>query len=206
MIFMLDNYDSFTYNLYQAFTAIGAEVEVVRNDQITVEDVLDRVDEIDGVVVSPGPCTPDEAGISVELIRRMAGVRPVLGVCLGHQAMAQAFGARIVHAPSLMHGKTSMIEHDGQGVFERLPNPFPATRYHSLTVDPASVPGSFKVTATSSDGVIQGMRHKELDLEGVQFHPESILTTAGPDLLRNFVDRIGAQGEVAPEPVKVLGY
>jgi len=206
MIFMLDNYDSFTYNLYQAFTAIGAEVEVVRNDQITVEDVLDRVDEIDGVVVSPGPCTPDEAGISVELIRRMAGVRPVLGVCLGHQAMAQAFGARIVHAPSLMHGKTSMIEHDGQGVFERLPNPFPATRYHSLTVDPASVPGSFKVTATSSDGVIQGMRHKELDLEGVQFHPESILTTAGPDLLRNFVDRIGPQGEVAPEPVKVLGY
>lgn len=206
MIFMVDNYDSFTYNLYQAFTAIGAEVEVVRNDQITVDEVLDRVDEIDGVVVSPGPCTPDEAGVSVELIRRMAGVRPVLGVCLGHQAMAQAFGARIVHAPSLMHGKTSMIEHDGQGVFERLPNPFPATRYHSLTVDPASVPGSFKVTATSSDGVIQGMRHKELDLEGVQFHPESILTTAGPALLRNFVDRVGQADEMAPEPVKILGY
>jgi para-aminobenzoate synthetase component 2 len=206
MIFMLDNYDSFTYNLYQAFTSIGADVEVVRNDQITVDEVLARVDEIDGVVVSPGPCTPDEAGISVELIRRMAGVRPILGVCLGHQAMAQAFGARIVHAPSLMHGKTSMIEHDGQGVFERLPNPFPATRYHSLTVDPASVPGSFKVSARSDDGVIQGLRHKELDLEGVQFHPESILTTAGPALLRNFVDRIGLAADRETERVQVLGY
>jgi anthranilate synthase/aminodeoxychorismate synthase-like glutamine amidotransferase len=202
---MLDNYDSFTYNLYQAFTQIGAEVEVVRNDAVTVDAVMDRIDEIDGLVVSPGPCTPSEAGISVELIRRMAGVRPVLGVCLGHQAMAQAFGARIVHAPSLMHGKTSLIEHDGQGVFEGLPNPFPATRYHSLTVDPASVPAVFKVSATSDDGVIQGLRHRELDLEGVQFHPESILTTAGPDLLRNFVSRIGLAQETA-EPVKVLGY
>ena len=206
MIFMLDNYDSFTYNLYQAFTELGADVDVVRNDQVTVDEVVDRIDEIDGVVVSPGPCYPDEAGISIDLIRRLAGVRPVLGVCLGHQAMAQAFGARIVHAPSLMHGKTSMIEHDGQGVFEGLPNPFPGTRYHSLTVDPASVPGVFKVTAMSSDGVIQGMRHKELDLEGVQFHPESILTTAGPDLLRNFVDRIGLIADYQPEPVKVLGY
>jgi anthranilate synthase/aminodeoxychorismate synthase-like glutamine amidotransferase len=205
MIFMLDNYDSFTYNLYQAFTQIGAEVEVARNDAVTVEDVMDRIDEIDGLVVSPGPCTPNEAGISVELIRRMAGVRPVLGVCLGHQAMAQAFGARIVHAPSLMHGKTSLIEHDGQGVFEGLPNPFPATRYHSLTVDPASVPPVFTVSATSDDGVIQGLRHRELDLEGVQFHPESILTTAGPDLLRNFVTRIGLAHD-APEPVPVLGY
>jgi anthranilate synthase/aminodeoxychorismate synthase-like glutamine amidotransferase len=205
MIFMLDNYDSFTYNLYQAFTQIGAEVEVVRNDAVTVDEVMERIDEIDGLVVSPGPCTPDEAGISVELVRRMAGVRPVLGVCLGHQAMAQAFGARVVHAPSLMHGKTSLIEHNGQGVFEGLPNPFPATRYHSLTVDPESVPAVFKVSATSDDGVIQGLRHRELDLEGVQFHPESILTTAGPDLLRNFVTRIGlAQQE--PEPVKVLGY
>src|SRR5690606_38183942 len=121
---------SFTYNLYQALTHIGAEVEVVRNDAVTVDEVMDRIDEIDGVVVSPGPCTPDEAGISVELIRRVAGVRPVLGVCLGHQAMAQAFGARIAHAPSLMHGKTSLIEHDGLGVFDGLPNPFPATRYH----------------------------------------------------------------------------
>jgi anthranilate synthase/aminodeoxychorismate synthase-like glutamine amidotransferase len=205
MIFMLDNYDSFTYNLYQAFTHIGAEVEVVRNDEITVAEVLGRIDDIDGVVVSPGPCTPSEAGISVELIRRVAGVRPVLGVCLGHQAMAQAFGARVVHAPSLMHGKTSLIEHDGLGVFEGLPNPFPATRYHSLTVDPASVPAVFKVTATSDDGVIQGLRYRELDLEGVQFHPESILTTAGPDLLRNFVTRIGLAQE-AEEPVKVLGY
>lgn len=205
MIFMLDNYDSFTYNLYQAFTHIGAEVEVVRNDAVTVDEVMDRIDDIDGLVVSPGPCTPDEAGISVELIRRMAGVRPVLGVCLGHQAMAQAFGARVGHAPSLMHGKTSLIEHDGQGVFEGLPNPFPATRYHSLTVDPASVPAVFKVSATSDDGVIQGLRHRELDLEGVQFHPESILTTAGPDLLRNFVTRIGLAQD-APEPLPVLGY
>jgi anthranilate synthase/aminodeoxychorismate synthase-like glutamine amidotransferase len=205
MIFMVDNYDSFTYNLYQAFTHIGAEVEVVRNDAVAVEEVMARIDEIDGLVVSPGPCTPSEAGISVELIRRMAGVRPVLGVCLGHQAMAQAFGARIVHAPSLMHGKTSLIEHDGQGVFQGLPNPFPATRYHSLTVDPASVPPAFKVTATSDDGVIQGLRHRELDMEGVQFHPESILTTAGPDLLRNFVSRIGLAQD-APEPVPVLGY
>ncbi len=206
MIFMLDNYDSFTYNLYQAFTQIGAEVEVVRNDRITVEEVVERLDEIDGIVVSPGPCTPSEAGISVELIRRMAGVRPVLGVCLGHQAMAQAFGATIVHAPSLMHGKTSLIEHDGQGVFEGLPNPFPATRYHSLTVDPTTVPATFKVTATSPDGVIQGMRHRELDVEGVQFHPESILTVAGPDLLRNFINKIGLAREDTPEPAKVLGY
>lgn len=206
MIFMLDNYDSFTFNLYQAFTQLGADVEVVRNDQVTVEEVLDRVDEIDGVVVSPGPCTPNEAGISVELIKRMAGVRPVLGVCLGHQAMAQAFGASIVHAPSLMHGKTSSIEHDGRGVFEGLPSPFPATRYHSLTVDPATVPAVFKITATSGDGVIQGLRHKELDLEGVQFHPESILTTFGPDLLRNFVDRIGLVDEEAVESVSLLGY
>ncbi len=205
MIFMLDNYDSFTYNLYQAFTHLGADVEVVRNDAVTVDEVMDRIDEIDGLVVSPGPCTPDEAGISVELIRRMAGVRPVLGVCLGHQAMAQAFGGRVVHAPALMHGKTSLIEHDGQGVFEGLPNRFPATRYHSLTVDPASVPAVFKVSATSDDGVIQGLRHRELDVEGVQFHPESILTTAGPDLLRNFVNRIGLALE-AEEPVKVLGY
>jgi para-aminobenzoate synthetase component 2 len=136
----------------------------------------------------------------------MAGVRPVLGVCLGHQAMAQAFGATIVHAPSLMHGKTSNIDHDGQGVFEGLPNPFEATRYHSLTVDPSTVPPAFKVTATSSDGVIQGMRHRELDLEGVQFHPESILTVSGPDLLRNFVNRIGLARDEAAEPARVLGY
>ncbi|HEV2065513.1 MAG TPA: aminodeoxychorismate/anthranilate synthase component II [Thermomicrobiales bacterium] len=206
MIFMLDNYDSFTFNLYQAFTHIGAEVEVVRNDAVTVDEVMDRVEEIDGLVVSPGPCSPDEAGISVELIRRISGVRPVLGVCLGHQAMAQAFGATIIHAPSLMHGKTSLIEHDGLGVYEGLPNPFPATRYHSLTVDRASVPAMFKVTAMSSDGVIQGLRHRELDVEGVQFHPESILTTAGPDLLRNFVAKLGLAHDRAGEPVKVLGY
>ncbi|MDQ4044699.1 MAG: aminodeoxychorismate/anthranilate synthase component II [Chloroflexota bacterium] len=206
MIFMIDNYDSFTFNLYQAFTQVGADVEVVRNDAVTVDEVLDRIDEIDGLVVSPGPCSPDEAGISVELIRRMSGMRPVLGVCLGHQAMAQAFGATIVHAPLLMHGKTSLIEHDGLGVYEGLPNPFPATRYHSLTVDPNTVPAIFKVTAMSSDGVIQGLRHRELDVEGVQFHPESILTTAGPSLLRNFVAKVGLARDQEAEPVKVLGY
>jgi anthranilate synthase/aminodeoxychorismate synthase-like glutamine amidotransferase len=206
MIFMLDNYDSFTFNLYQAFTATGAEVEVVRNDAVTVDEVMNRVDEIEGLVVSPGPCTPLEAGISVDLIRRMAGVRPVLGVCLGHQAMAHAFGAKIVHAPSLMHGKTSKIDHDGEGVFAGLPDHFPATRYHSLTVAPESVPAVFKVSATSDDGVIQGLRHRELDVEGVQFHPESILTVAGPDLLRNFVAKIGLVREPQPAPMSVLGY
>ncbi len=187
MIFLLDNYDSFTYNLYQAITKLGADVDVVRNDQITVDEVMDRVEDIDGLVVSPGPCTPDQAGVSVELIRRMAGVRPVLGVCLGHQAMAQAFGARIVHAPALMHGKTSPIHHDGNGVFAGLPNPFPATRYHSLTIDPDSLPTSFDVTARSDDGVIQGIRHRELDLEGVQFHPESILSEHGARMVENFL-------------------
>ncbi len=206
MIFLLDNYDSFTFNLYQAFTKIGAEVEVVRNDQISVDEVMARVDEIDGLVVSPGPCTPSQAGISVELTRRMAGVRPVLGVCLGHQAMAQAFGASIVHAPSLMHGKTSEIHHDGKGVLSGLPNPFPATRYHSLTMDPDTLPVSFVVTARSDDGVIQGIRHRELDLEGVQFHPESILTTAGPDLLRNFVEKVSGPELMTTVPQRILGY
>lgn len=206
MIFLLDNYDSFTFNLYQAFTSIGADVEVVRNDQVSVDEVMDRVDEIDGLVVSPGPCTPSEAGISIELTRRMAGVRPVLGVCLGHQALAEAFGAKIVHAPSLMHGKTSEIHHDGKGVFVGLPNPFPGTRYHSLTIDPDTLPGTFMVTAGSEDGVIQGIRHRELDLEGVQFHPESILTTSGPDLLRNFVERIGGPQLTPTAAGRVLGY
>ncbi|CAN5809017.1 aminodeoxychorismate/anthranilate synthase component II [soil metagenome] len=206
MIFLLDNYDSFTYNLYQAITKLGADVDVVRNDQITVDEVMDRVEDIDGLVVSPGPCTPDQAGVSVELIRRMAGVRPVLGVCLGHQAMAQAFGARIVHAPALMHGKTSPIRHDGNGVFAGLPNPFPATRYHSLAIDPDSLPASFDVTARSDDGVIQGIRHREFDLEGVQFHPESILTTAGPDLLRNFVEKVSGPQLAMTISERLLGY
>lgn len=206
MILLIDNYDSFTFNLYQALAMLGAEVEVVRNDKITVDEVMSQVDGIDGLVISPGPCTPSEAGISVEVTRRMAGVRPVLGVCLGHQAMAQAFGARIVHAPSLMHGKTSEIHHDGKGVFDGLPNPFPGTRYHSLTIDPETLPQSFIVTARSEDGVIQGIRHRELDLEGVQFHPESILTTSGPDLLRNFVERIGVPQVATPVPERVLGY
>lgn len=206
MIFLLDNYDSFTFNLYQAFTGLGADVEVVRNDKITVDEVMTRIDQIDGLVVSPGPCTPKEAGISVELTQRMAGVRPVLGVCLGLQAMAAAFGATIVHAPSLMHGKTSEIHHDGKGVFAGLPNPFPGTRYHSLTIDPETLPGSFVVSATSDDGVIQGIRHRELDMEGVQFHPESILTTSGPELLRNFVEQTGPRQLVTAAEERILGY
>src|SRR5918994_7429557 len=205
MLFMLDNYDSFTFNLYQALCELGVEVEVVRNDQTTVCEVEARLDAIDGIVISPGPCTPREAGISVELIQRTAGQKPILGVCLGHQAIGAAFGARVVHAPSLMHGKTSLIHHDDDGVFSGLPNPFTATRYHSLTLEPASLPNELAVTAVSDD-VIMGIRHKDLPIEGVQFHPESILTIHGKDLLRNFV-RQTRQGVVAGERELVtLGY
>jgi anthranilate synthase component II len=205
MLFMLDNYDSFTFNLYQALCELGVEVEVVRNDQTTVCEVEARLDDIDGIVISPGPCTPREAGISVELIQRTAGQKPILGVCLGHQAIGAAFGARVVHAPSLMHGKTSLIHHDDDGVFSGLPNPFTATRYHSLTLEPASLPNELAVTAVSDD-VIMGIRHKDLPIEGVQFHPESILTVHGKDLLRNFV-RQTRQGVVAGERELVtLGY
>ena len=205
MLFMLDNYDSFTFNLYQALCELGVEVEVVRNDQTTICEVEARLDTIDGIVISPGPCTPREAGISVELIQRTAGQKPILGVCLGHQAIGAAFGARVVHAPSLMHGKTSLIHHDDDGVFSGLPNPFTATRYHSLTLEPASLPNELAVTAVSDD-VIMGIRHKDLPIEGVQFHPESILTIHGKDLLRNFV-RQTRQGVVAGERELVtLGY
>jgi len=205
MLFMLDNYDSFTFNLYQALCELDADVDVVRNDQITVDEIEARLGEIDGFVISPGPCTPREAGISVELIQRMAGRKPILGVCLGHQAIGAAFGARVVHAPSLMHGKTSLIQHDGVGVFSGLPNPFTATRYHSLTLDPPSLPDELAVTAVADD-VIMGMRHRELPIEGVQFHPESILTIHGKALLRNFV-RQTTQGVGAEERELVtLGY
>lgn len=205
MILLLDNYDSFTFNLYQALAQIGAEVDVVRNDKITVDEVERRLDDINGIVVSPGPCTPTEAGISVELIQRLAGKVPILGVCLGHQAIGKAFGAKVVLAPELKHGKTSDISHDGRSVYAGLPNPFTATRYHSLIIDPASLPNAFEVTSRSEDGIIQGIRHRELPIEGVQFHPESILTVVGIDLLRNFLSACGTAVR-QDEAVPVLGY
>lgn len=205
MIFLLDNYDSFTFNLYQALTGLGADVEVVRNDQLTPEQVSERIDEIDGVVVSPGPCTPNEAGISIDLIKEFAGKKPILGVCLGHQSIGAAFGADVVHAPELMHGKTSMISHDGTGVYEGLPNPFVATRYHSLIIDPDTIPEDFEVTAHADDGVVMGVRHKSMPIEGVQFHPESILTTSGKDLLANFLQSCGTTPDVGKQQ-RVLGY
>jgi len=205
MILLLDNYDSFTFNLYQAMAGLGVEVEVVRNDQVSPAEVEERLSEIDGLVVSPGPCTPNEAGISVSLIERLAGKRPILGVCLGHQSIGAAFGANVIHAPELRHGKTSMITHDGRGVYDGLPNPFVATRYHSLIVERSSIPDSFEVTAESDDGVVMGLRHRTMAIEGVQFHPESILTTSGDDLLANFLRSCGAM-PAEREAVKVVGY
>ena len=210
MIFLLDNYDSFTFNLYQYLRELGAEVEVVRNDQTTVAAVAARVasGEIEKVVLSPGPCTPKEAGISVPLIAELAGRVPILGVCLGHQAIGAAFGGDVVQAPSLMHGKTSMVHHRGQGVFRNLPTPFEAIRYHSLVVDRATLPSVLEVTAETPDGLVMGFRHVELDIQGVQFHPESIMTKPGKELLANFLgdgdNRLVAAGmEDARVP---LGY
>ena len=196
MILLLDNYDSFTFNLYQALSELGADVLVRRNDKITVEDIERLVPTLDGVVISPGPCTPEEAGISVPLVRRLAGAVPILGVCLGHQAIGAAFGARIIRAPRLMHGKVSMIAHDGAGVLAGLPNPFQATRYHSLIVERATLPTELEITA-EADGLIMGLRHRSLPVEGVQFHPESILTPTGNDLLANFLGRRAPQRELA---------
>jgi anthranilate synthase component II len=196
MILLLDNYDSFTFNLYQALSELGAEVLVRRNDMVTVEDVEELVPMLDGIVISPGPCTPGEAGISVPLVRRLAGTVPILGVCLGHQAIGAAFGARIIRAPRLMHGKVSMIAHDGVGVLSGLPNPFQATRYHSLIVERATLPAELEITA-EADGLIMGMRHRSLPVEGVQFHPESILTPTGNDLLANFLGRRAPLRELA---------
>jgi anthranilate synthase component 2 len=184
---MIDNYDSFTYNLVQYLGELGNEVRVFRNDQIGLSDVAQL--RPDYIVISPGPCSPAEAGISVALIREFAGSYPILGVCLGHQAIGEAFGAHIVHAKHLMHGKTSSIRHAGAGVFRGLPDPLTATRYHSLAIERESLPACLEVTAWTEDGEIMGVRHRDCPVEGVQFHPESILTERGHDLLRNFLDR-----------------
>jgi anthranilate synthase component 2 len=185
MILLLDNYDSFTYNLYQYLSELGAEVLVKRNDELSVADVATLAPE--KIVISPGPCTPTEAGISVPLIQHLGGKFPILGVCLGHQSIGQAYGGAVVRAPQIMHGKLSDIYHAGEGVFTGLPDPFPATRYHSLIVRREDLPDCLEVTAWTEDGIIMGLRHRDLPVEGVQFHPESIMTDAGKLLLKNFL-------------------
>lgn len=185
MLLLIDNYDSFTYNLYQYLAELGEQVEVHRNDQITVEDCLAMAP--DHVVISPGPCSPKEAGISVDLIHAFEGKAPLLGVCLGHQCIGEAYGGVVTSAGEIMHGKTSMITHDGKGVFEGLPSPFEAIRYHSLAIAPDTVPDVLDVSARSESGVIMGVRHRTLPIEGVQFHPESIMTQHGHAMLRNFL-------------------
>jgi anthranilate synthase component 2 len=185
MILLIDNYDSFTYNLVQYLGELGERVRVVRNDELSVGEIEALAPE--RIVLSPGPCTPNEAGVSLELVRRMAGRVPLLGVCLGHQAIGQAFGGRVVHAKTLMHGKVSSIHHTGAGVFRGLPSPYQATRYHSLAIERESCPADLEVTAWTDDGEIMGVRHRSLPIEGVQFHPESILTEHGHALLRNFL-------------------
>jgi anthranilate synthase/aminodeoxychorismate synthase-like glutamine amidotransferase len=185
MLLMIDNYDSFTYNLVQYFGELGEDVRVYRNDKITIEQIEDLKPA--RIVISPGPCTPREAGVSVDTIRHFGGRLPLLGVCLGHQSLAAAFGGEVIRAERLMHGKTSMVSHDTRTIFANLPNPFEATRYHSLIVNRRHLPDCFEVSAETAEGEIMGMRHKTLGIEGVQFHPESILTTSGKDLLRNFL-------------------
>jgi anthranilate synthase component II len=185
MILMLDNYDSFTWNLVQYLGELGAQVKVVRNDEISVDQAAALAPS--HVVISPGPCTPNEAGISLPLIERLAGKVPILGVCLGHQAIGQAFGGKVVRAGRVMHGKTSRIRHDGKGVFAKIANDFVATRYHSLVVDRSSLPACLEATAHSEDGEIMGLRHRELRVEGVQFHPEALLTEHGHGMLQNFI-------------------
>ncbi|MCE5313021.1 MAG: aminodeoxychorismate/anthranilate synthase component II [Nitrospiraceae bacterium] len=186
MLLMIDNYDSFTYNLVQYLGELGEDVRVFRNDKITIDEIAKL--NPDRIVVSPGPCSPREAGISIEVIKSFAGKIPLLGVCLGHQSIGAAFGAEIIRAPKLMHGKTSSIQHDSRTIYRGLPNPFDATRYHSLIIKKDTLPGSFEISAWTEDGVIMGIRHKEYILEGVQFHPESILTTSGKALLNNFIE------------------
>ena len=185
MILMIDNYDSFTYNLVQYFGELGAEVSVFRNDEISVDAACDL--KPSHLVISPGPCTPNEAGITLPLIERLAGAVPILGVCLGHQAIGQAFGGKVVRARQVMHGKTSRVEHDGEGVFAGLPGGFLATRYHSLVVEKGSLPGCLVPSAHSDDGEIMGLRHRTLAVEGVQFHPEALLTEHGHRMLQNFI-------------------
>jgi para-aminobenzoate synthetase component 2 len=185
VILLLDNYDSFTYNLAQYLGELGCQVEVHRSDKISVEEIARRKPE--KIVISPGPCTPQEAGISVELVERLAGKFPILGVCLGHQAIGAAFGGKIIRAPRLFHGKTSEIHHDGKNIFRKLSDPFTATRYHSLIVERKSLPRELTITAETDDGVIMGLRHRHHKIEGVQFHPESVLTTSGKQLLQNFL-------------------
>ena len=185
MLLMIDNYDSFTYNLVQYLGELGEDVRVYRNDQITVEEIGSL--EPERIVISPGPCTPNEAGVTVDTVKAYGGKIPLLGVCLGHQGIGQAYGGKIVQAKQLMHGKTSMIHHDGEGVFADLPSPFEATRYHSLVVERKSLPDCLEITAWTDDDEIMGVRHKHLAVEGVQFHPESILTEHGHALLRNFL-------------------
>lgn len=185
MIVIIDNYDSFTYNLAHYIGELGARIEVIRNDAATPEEVLAR--KPDAIVMSPGPCTPNEAGICLDLIAKAAHAVPLLGVCLGHQSIGQAFGASVVRAPALMHGKTSRVSHSGQGLFDQIPQDFIATRYHSLTIAPETIPQSLTVTARADDGVIMGVQHESLPIHGVQFHPESIASEHGHDLLRNFL-------------------
>jgi anthranilate synthase component II len=191
MLLMIDNYDSFTYNIVQYFGELGATVKVYRNDEISLEQIAAL--KPDHLVISPGPCSPAEAGISVAAIQAFAGKLPILGVCLGHQSIGAAFGGRIVHARKLMHGKTSAVHHQDTGVFHGLPNPLTCTRYHSLAIERESLPDCLEITAWTDDGEIMGVRHKTFDIEGVQFHPESILTERGHDLLRNFLDRRAQQ-------------
>lgn len=186
MYILIDNYDSFTYNLFHYLGSFGAEVLVKRNDAVTVDEVM--ASRPDAIVISPGPCDPDRAGICLDLIRRAAGVVPILGVCLGHQSIGQAFGGRVVRAPKPMHGKLSMISHRAEGLFASVPSPFHATRYHSLMVEPDGFPPDLEITATSEDGVIQGLQHRQLPIYGVQFHPESIETEHGMRIIGNFLD------------------
>ena len=187
MLLMIDNYDSFTYNLVQYLAEIGQEVEVVRNDKISIEEINKLNPRY--IVISPGPCTPNEAGISLELIETFKGKIPILGVCLGHQSIGQAFGGKIIHAQTIMHGKTSKIFHNNKGVFRGIKDPFVATRYHSLVIEKQTLPNCFDITAWTDDNEIMGIKHKELAIEGVQFHPESILSEHGHDLLKNFLDQ-----------------
>jgi anthranilate synthase/aminodeoxychorismate synthase-like glutamine amidotransferase len=187
MVLMIDNYDSFTYNLVQYLGSLGADLHVYRNDKLTIDEIRDMAPE--KIVISPGPCTPNEAGISVELIEKLGAEIPILGVCLGHQSIGQAYGGNVIRAPKVMHGKTSLIHHDGRTVYAGLPNPFEATRYHSLIIERESMPDCLELSAQTEDGIVMGVRHREHPVEGIQFHPESILTEVGMDLLRNFLEQ-----------------